>query len=917
MRTVATLGVEALSAREAEVLDGLGQHLTNAQIATQLHISVRTVESHVSSLLRKLGAADRRELAGRAPELASRDNPVDLPGAWTTFIGRGAEIDEVVEAIAVNRLVTLTGPGGVGKTRLAVEVARRAAPEFTGGIAFVDLVPVNAEFVVQAVASALGVVERAQETLEQVVHQRLRTGRWLLVLDNCEHLLNVTAAFAQAVLGACQQTVVLATSRERLGVAGERILSVRPLAVTTEGESGSEAELLFLDRAGAVGGAEEAVSIGEICRRLDGMPLAIELAAARSTSLGLDGLLAGLDDHLRLLSRSSAADDRHGSIRTVIDWSHELLDDDERTLFRRLARFTGAFDLASAATVAGDGEVAATSDVIGRLTDKSLLVHSRDAHGSRWRMLETVHAYAREQLEQSGEEPDVRRRHLHWATATAREIEGSLAASPDWKSRFDAVADDLRAALGTEESGSGTRVGYDLALSLGHLTYARRFFVEARDHLEVALALAPDEASALVALEMTADIAFAEMRGELAFDLLQVAHERARTGGDTRAAAIMLARSCAIAGRCPALFVQPLGPDDLTALADRVRSLSMAIADDLEVSANVVVAEAWECRPGPLRPDPKIAAEAVVLARRLDDPVLISNALDAAGAAASSDGHMKESARLAAERLDLLERLPRHDPRAGGEIVDIFHMATEAALGAGDLPVALTSALASVEDEMSQGLRHFAANHLLIPLALQGAFDEALQQSEVMREGWERTGRPSAGWMAPAFFAAALVHGLRGDEGAYATWWDLATTIRPGKRNGFSLYVAPRVALHHGALEQATAASVADDEGTAGMFDAYARAMAVEVAVVTGAPAATDLLDAARPLAPENDFVAAQLLRAAGRLHGDGAELEESVIRWEGIGARFERACTLLLLPARAEEGAEEMAALGCRRPLV
>jgi predicted ATPase/DNA-binding CsgD family transcriptional regulator len=923
MVSMTTVGVEAMSAREAEVLEALRDHLTNAEIGQRLHISVRTVESHVSSLLRKLGAADRRDLAARAVELAmirpaARRGVAGLPSAWTTFIGREAELGQLAEALAANRLVTVVGPGGIGKTRLATVAAEAVAPTFGGGGAFVDLVPVRAEFVVQAVAACLNVAEQPQQPLEKLVYERLREGRALLVLDNCEHVLSAVASFVEGLLASCPNAVVLATSRERLGVTGERVFSVPPLGLTAaaDGATGSEAELLFVDRATGVAVDGDRSQVGEICRRLDGMPLAIELAAARSGSLGVDGLLAGLDDHLRLLSSASGPANRHRSLRAVIDWSHDLLDGDERVLFRRLGVFAGAFDLGSANAVAARGEAAMASDVVGRLADKSLLVHGRDAAGSRWRMLETVHAYAREQLEASGEREDIEQRHLQWAAATARELEVAVDGDTSWQGRFDAVADDLRAALGAARrrpETDGTEFG--LSLALGHLTYARRFIAEARDHYHAAVARAPDEASAIVALRVAADAAFAEMRGEIAYNLLSTASARAAACGDAAIAAITLADAAAIGGRAPATFIAPPSHVLLVAVVEQAKAL--APAGNLEVSAHVAIAAAWNGRPAPAQPDPALADEALALARRSGDAVLISGALDVVSAAASDAGHLKDASRLSAERLGLLDRLPRHDPRVGGEVADIYHMATESALAAGELGRALAGARLALEDRIGQGLAHFAAAHLVVPLALQGAFDDALAQSAVMREGWERTGRPAAGWMAPSFFATALTSGLRGDEGAYADWWELAQAVcRQTRANSFSLFVGPRVSLHLGQLDRALEATVAPEQSTAGQFDSYARAIGVEVSVIVGAPDAAGQLAAAGELAAENDFVAANLARAAGRLHDDQAELADAVARWEAIGARFERACTLLLLPPRAAEGEHELAALGCPLPL-
>ena len=650
----------------------------------------------------------------------------------------------------------------------------------------------------------------------------------------------------------------------------------------------------------------------EICRRLEGMPLAIELAAARSRSLGLDGLLAGLDDHLRLLNESSLPDDRHGSIRMTIDWSYQLLDEDERAAFRRLSVFSGSFDLAAAATMAGHGDVAAASDVVGRLTDKSLLVHERWRTGSRWRMLDTVHAFAREQRDHSGETHTLLHRHHAWATATAHELETALD-DPDWRDRFDAVAGDLRAALRRPPADAPADGPFALALVLGHLAYARRFLVEAREHFDTAVALAPNKAAEVVALRIAAGAAYAEMRGGTAFDLLQIAFARAMEVGDRRTAAIVSADAATLAGRCPALFVTPLEIDEITALVERARALCPP--DDLEVAAHVAVAAAWTSFPhdGPTQSG---ADEALDLARRLDDPVLISAALDAATVAAARDERYRDASKVAGARLPFLARMPRHDPAVGGEVADMFHMASQAPISAGLLEEAILAAQISRDDDTYQGLSHFTASHLMVPLVLRGAFDESLTQADFMRHGWERAGRPPAGWMSPSFYAAAFVHGVRGDEEAFACWWDLAKTMQviSGPAN-CSIFFGCREALHRGAIDEACRLAAEVDPWCGGFFDPYAEAARVETAVVAAAPDAEEQLVQAQRLAPENDFVAPLLLRAAGRLHHDDTALKASIIGWEAIGARFERACTLLLLPDRAAEGMQEFAALGCPPP--
>ncbi|MFD3405713.1 ATP-binding protein [Kribbella sp. NPDC058693] len=425
-----------VSAREAEVLAALADHRSNAQIARALHISVRTVESHVSSLLRKYGVTDRRELADLA---GSHRGPgmSGLPAGRTTFVGRSTEATAVRKALGQSRLVTVLGPGGMGKTRLAAVVAAESG----AAGAFVDLVPVRDGLVSRAVATALGLTERPPQSLEQVLIEQLQQGRWLLVLDNCEHLVDEVAALAEQLLRTCPEVTILATSRERLGVPAEATVLLPPLDAAVE---------LFADRARAVDPAFTASTdeLAEICARLDGMPLAIELAAARIGSLGAEGLQAALDDRLRLLAGGRGVDARHRSLGAVIGWSYELLDDQERLLFRRLSIYVGGFDLDAASATSpelGRGEVA---DLLGRLTDKSLAVR----RGSRWRLLETIREFARDQLTEA-ELTTAQNRCLHWAATTAAALESRLDGS-DWQQPYDEVAGDLRAALATTTTAS-------------------------------------------------------------------------------------------------------------------------------------------------------------------------------------------------------------------------------------------------------------------------------------------------------------------------------------------------------------------------------------------------------------------------------------------------------------------------------
>ncbi|MGH8934590.1 MAG: BTAD domain-containing putative transcriptional regulator [Egibacteraceae bacterium] len=376
---------------------------------------------------------------------AVRDN---LPAALTSFVGREHELAEVTRLLDKSRLVTLTGVGGSGKTRLALEAAATVAGDFADGVWMVDLIPVaDSTLVAAALATALDVREEPSRPWIDSLCEYLRPAETLIVLDNCEHVIDGCAALAGALVRACPGVRVLATSREALAIDGEIAWPVPPMAEP-------DAVRLFTDRSTARfapnSGTDPAVT--QICRRLDGIPLAIELAAARTRSLSAHEIAVRLDRRFRLLGQPSrGVATRHRTLRAMVDWSYELLSEQERVLFARLSVFAGGFGLAAAEAVGDLGE--SSVDLLARLVDKSLVLRDGDVFGlARYRLLETLREYGQERLDERGEVDLTRRRHAayyaRWVEQAAPVIFGPAGdPSIGWGDRIYEERANLLAAV--------------------------------------------------------------------------------------------------------------------------------------------------------------------------------------------------------------------------------------------------------------------------------------------------------------------------------------------------------------------------------------------------------------------------------------------------------------------------------------
>jgi predicted ATPase/DNA-binding CsgD family transcriptional regulator len=911
-----------ISAREAEILTLVGEHRSNAEIGAQLYISVRTVETHVSSLLRKLGVPDRRALAGLAAELARAERTsqalAGLPLPLNPFIGRAQERAELREAVGAHRQVTAVGPGGVGKTRLALAVAADLAGDFEDGVWFVDLVPVTDPAMVgAAVAAALGLGEQQGRSIDDSVLAALADRRALLVLDNCEHLSVGVAPFVERLLARCPRGSVLTTSRARLLVPFEWVYPVPPLSL--EGPGGdsdvgsSDAVALFVDRAAAVGWTvepEQLDRVAEVCRKLDGVALAIELAAARLPALGLDGLVAGLSDHLRLLVGGHRADERHRSVRAMLDWSQALLSRPDLTLLRRASIFVSSFTAPAAARVAGFPplEPGAVVDGLARLADQSLLIVAASAGGTRYRALETIRQHGTEQLTETGELATTRAHHLRWCLGTATELaQDPSRATGGWRARFDAVADELRAALGWAAGQPEHRIeARDLALSLADLAFSRNLAGEAQQRYEQAAGLTDDPAAAAAAFRSAANVAACRMRGDDTYRLWQAAADAAQRAGDTAAAARDLATATTTYYRMSGVFAQLPSPDEAAALLTRSRGLA---GDDPAGQASVVLAEcaalgyaffAEHAEPKTAASETAALAErAVALARRLDDPLAESAALYALTGAQHRAGDIFAAAATARRRVDLLHSVPV-TPGSAFELIDALLMASATSIGVGALPAARQWGRQLRDLPLLAEVGHVATSRLLVADALAGHASDVILASRRFLDAWSQAGHPRAPSFGPAAAAAAMIHGLRDDHAARDNWLAIIDQlgVTAEGRSGYSPAFDAIVLLHHGdaalALERLGTEPNQPKTGLTGIWLHWHIALRAEAAVLARHPDANHQLAAARPIVAGNPIATAILDRAAALLDDHGRLLTIATA-FETAGCPYQRARTLIL----------------------
>jgi predicted ATPase/DNA-binding winged helix-turn-helix (wHTH) protein len=680
-------------------------------------VEENNLQAHVSTLRKVLGPDAIATVSGQGyrftwpvvPVRRESPNPPapphNLPQQLTSFIGRGAEIERIKEWLSSTRLLTLTGAGGCGKTRLALQVASTMLDQQPDGVWFVDLAPLSdPQLVVQAVAKALAIQEQAGKDLAETVAGLLVSRRALLLFDNAEHVLDACARLAESLLLRCPQLVVLVTSRERLGIAGELVYRVPSLSVpearhdTTRDEVlAFEATRLFIERARLHRPdfdvtAKNAATLALICRRLDGIALAIELAAPRARAMSLEELSQRIDDRFGVLTGGSrTALPRHRTLRSLVDWSHDLLSDAEKAVLRQASVFAGGWTVEAAEQVCVDR--ADVLDLLTSLADKNLVVAETHDDATRFGMLETVRHYAQDRLRESGEEEAVRGNHVEFFLRMARALLDPAQTDAALQAkllRLDREHDNVRTALSwCAAAPARAAQGLELAGELHWFWKMRGIYGEGRGWIARLLALAPDgepghaHASALhadgVLTCLQGDYAAAEVRHRQALDIwTSLGHRRgvarslnslgniATSRGEHAAARVLYEEALAISRaigdrRSTSMNLHSLGTvahasgDD--AAAQALLEECVALSRDIGAwRAAVALSELGEVRhtQGDLDAARSMLLEALAGHRSLGDRPGIAKTLIALAAVAQDDGDLTAANAHIHEALDSL-----------------------------------------------------------------------------------------------------------------------------------------------------------------------------------------------------------------------------------------------------------------------
>jgi predicted ATPase/DNA-binding CsgD family transcriptional regulator len=874
--------MDELSERETEVLGLVAAGLTNAQVATRLIISVRTVESHVASVLRKLGLEDRRALGAYA---AARDRAAPSPARRvsepaTTLVGRAEELDELRRALSDKGLVSLVGPGGIGKTRVALRLAAQPRAVF----ADLTSVPAGAddEVVARAVISALGLTEPGGGSSLDVVAAELASAPVrLVVLDNCEHVRDGAAVVAERLARerSCQ---LLATSRQPLGVPGERVKVLEPLHVEAAAE-------LFVARAAdlAVSAPMDTELVAEVCRRVECIPLLVELAAARLGAFSLPDLVIRLDYALELLGGGGSSH-RHRSARALLGWSFDLLTPLEQAIYRALSVLRGPFRLEVAESVAPPGPPGGVAAGFARLVEACLVARV----GDRYRQLDLVRADAAERLRGEGEQDAALGRLVDWALRSAATV------IPGDEADLVAAVEAAQQLGRPELAGLARLVAEDFE-GTGRWTAAQELFE-----------LAARASGSAAAVWEAAATAMSRYRGDSAVRLFVLAAESARAEGDAALEARATVAAVEVNTRFAGSVHERLDAGQVDALIDRAEVLAQQAGAKPDLVAGVAVARAWQAYMARFTPAGRADAEganaaviiertdaAVDLAERAGDPLLGSSALDCRCCTCLGKGDLAGAMAAITERNALLAGLRDGSARALVEQRDLLTMSCDVTLRLGDLESCLSLALRFREFERILGEPHDYVQKAVPVLFFLGRWEEVVDEATRLLTARRTEPIWTAVQLNLVWICAGAVLGYRGDEHGAEAWYSECGLLRAQFDAALLRCLRADVELHHGRLDAAKRLLTEPPAAVDGQWRALYAALRAE------AHGGAALVEAGE-LVASDAYSAAVLARARGDLEG----------AWHGftsIGAIYQAARTALAL-----EGARRRAAMATYRAL-
>jgi predicted ATPase/class 3 adenylate cyclase/DNA-binding CsgD family transcriptional regulator len=782
-----------------------------------------------------------------------------LPVQLTSFIGRGAEIQDVRQTILANRLVTLTGAGGAGKTRLAIQVAAQMAADFDDGVWYVDLAPItDPDLVPVAMTDALGLAVQPARSTSDTLIRFVAERRMLVLLDNCEHVLDASAALSAALLSACPGLTLLTTSREPIGVAGEVTWQVPSLSLD------DEAVELFVERARRVRSSftstdDNLDTVKEICRRLDGMPLAIELAAARVRALTLDEIVDSLHDRFRLLTGGRrTVVRRQQTLHASVDWSHALLTESERVLFRRLAPFMGGFDLAAARAVGGgtDVERYQVLDQLSLLVDKSLVVADDSGGRMRYRLLETVRQYALEKLGESGEADTVRARHRDYYTAMAAQLDAPAASGHQRRvEQTEIEIDNLRAAFTWSRENRDFDLALQISSSLQPLWLTRGRLREGLSWIDAALADVDTDKSNVAPTVLARALADAALidgwlgvpeRREQANEALAIARQLDDPGLLVRALTACCGTAAFDADEAASYFAEAI-------------DLARAVGDKWRLSQLLGFYAYAAMMAGDLIPALAAGEEGRELADAIGDRFTSGQCLvwGVAGAGAVL-GNLATSEATLKELVTDADTAGDPFCRFNALMTMSFQQGWQ-----GKTTAAIAAAQAATDAAADFGALFEGLGYQALGDAQLAAGDVAAAK-ESLKQGWSRITEVEFSSLNMRWLAECELAG--GDLAAARSWADQAVPSNSGFFRMLSLITRARVAF-------------AEREPEAAERDAHdALACAIEVQAKVGLPDVFDLL-ARAALQAESYREAARLFGAAQALRGRTGEVQYQIYR--------------------------------------